>query len=187
MHDYIANAQRGCMLGSVVLDDTFEAIIPHGDLTTVAEKDFLPMSFGMWFDLDVKDPFHVLQSQFLGKRALRRVDDWCSSGRSGCRSIFRNFCIEALANVGQHFDCKLRTAVSVDLVPIFPAISDDLISKPSDSSSHRRLDLIPVSIHGISSFLVGGSSEVPLVVHFLLPQDLSGVFLLSLLGFGSLG
>jgi hypothetical protein len=186
MNDDVADAQRGCMLSSVVLDDAFEAIVPHGNLTTVTKENFLSMSFSMRFDLDVENPLHVLQRQLLSKRALRRVDNGRGPGRSSCCGVLGDFCIEALADVGQYFDRELRTAISVDLVPVLPTIPDDLISKPSDARSHRRLDLIPVSIHSFSSFFVGGSGEIALVINFLLPQNLSGVILLSLLGFGPL-
>ena len=66
------------MLGSVVLDDAFEAIVPHGDLATIAEEDFLPMSFSVWLDLDVivstvlssqrKPKTDVIQLKMVGKQ-----------------------------------------------------------------------------------------------------------------------
>jgi len=101
MDDNAPNTKRTGVLGRVVLNDSLESIILRGILTSIAKKEFLTVGLCVGLDLGIKYPLHVLQYEFLGKRAIRGVNfRFPASGTNGC-FILGHLGIESLPDIDQ--------------------------------------------------------------------------------------
>jgi hypothetical protein len=172
-----------------MLYDAFKSEGLQVSLAAIAIEKFLAMDFGMWLDFGVENPLHVLQRQLLCEWSFGRVRRGRLARGSRCDCLFRNLGIKALPNVDEYVCGKLGTCVFCHLLPIFPAVTNDFVRVGRDPASQRCLNLFPVLVNEVPSFL--GRSKCcleatvtfnPLISSLGVRSDL----LLARFGFGAL-
>jgi hypothetical protein len=101
------------MLSSIMLDDTFKAIIPEVSLAGAANEEFFSILFGQRLDLVVIYPFHIFQDQSL-PRSWVGVVQILVLGAIGNLVLLGNIGIEPLTGVNQKIRGEPGTAVIVN-------------------------------------------------------------------------
>jgi hypothetical protein len=175
------------MLGSIVLNDTLEAIKLKIRVTLTAKEKFLTVLLRMGFDLGIKHPLHVLQSQFPGIGTSGRIHFGFTAGSANGGFVLGNLCIEPLAHIHQDLSGKRRAVVLGHFVSASPGVTDGLVSIPTNPESQRCLYILPFTI---DVFQFRSRLDVLVVVFLgslLNHSGLSQAFVLPLLGIMALG
>jgi hypothetical protein len=109
----------------------------------VAKERFLLVFLSKRPNLEIEDPLHILDSQLLCPRTLRRIDDRFSPSGSCIRSVLFDVRIEPLPHVEQHFDSEAGAGLLRNLVTIIPLLRNDLIRIAYKPCPKWTLGLIP--------------------------------------------
>lgn len=144
--DNTALAEDACVFRSKVLYDTFKAVVFR--VAAIAEKQLFPVRLGMWLDLEVKKPLHVLKRKFLCERSSRRIDVWFLSSSPGSGRFFFDFLVELVSDIDENIGGKLWAVLFREFLAIVPSVTNDFVGEARNPSPDWSLDLIPIIVRG---------------------------------------